>query len=102
MVVTVKRLERYLHCPLQERFLAREARKSIQEEWEEALGSVIRWFFFLLLDARRPDREELLSRWDKVWFKGKRPLTITSRGLDQRAQWGIRGVKLLDHFFRHV
>lgn len=102
MVVTIRRLERYMHCPLQDKFLAQEGRKSLQEEWEEAVGSAIRWYFFQLLDAQRPGREELLARWEKLWFKGRRPLEVMAKGLDQRAQWGLRGIRVLENFLRHI
>lgn len=100
--MTVRRLERYMYCPMQDKFLAKEGRKSLQEEWEEALGSVIRWYFFKILDAQRPGREEVLERWEKAWFKGKKPLEIMLKGLDQRSQWGIRGIRMLDKFLQHA
>lgn len=91
-----------MHCPLQERFLEQQGSKPLHEEWEEALETVIRWYFFQLLDARRPDRDAVMVRWEKLWFKGKRPVDVMVKGIDQRTQAGVRGARLLENFLRHV
>lgn len=90
-------------CPLQDRFAELvEKRTPLQDEWRDALLRVIRWYFFQLMDAQRPTKEDLIDQWERIWFKNRSALEVMIRGVDQRTQWGVKGIKLLENFWRHV